>query len=143
MARRGWGLFAVLPSPHQPARTATHQSPPSPGSLAQVSKQDMNRLVMDYLVTEGYVDAAAAFEAESGAQPGCQLSSITDRMEIRRAVQAGDVPAAIERVNDLNPEVRAPQSPCRSSRMGRGPAMIPPQWPFMPAALSSLCPPPI
>ena len=60
---------------------------------------------MNFLVTEGYVDAAAAFEQESGTDAGVQLSSITDRMDIRKAVQAGDVPAAMERVNDLNPEV--------------------------------------
>jgi hypothetical protein len=29
-----------------------------------------------------------------------------DRMEIRKAVQAGQVEEAIDKVNDLNPEVR-------------------------------------
>jgi hypothetical protein len=33
------------------------------------------------------------------------LAAITDRMEIRRAVQRGDVEAAVERVNDLDPEI--------------------------------------
>ena len=28
-------------------------------------------------------------------------------MEVRRAVQSGDVDGAIEKVNDLNPEVRS------------------------------------
>ena len=55
---------------------------------------------------QGYVDAARAFEAESGAAPGVDLGALTDRMEIRRAVAGGDVEAAIERVNDLDPEVR-------------------------------------
>jgi len=35
------------------------------------------------------------------------LAAITDRMEIRKAVQSGDIQQAIERVNDLNPEVRS------------------------------------
>lgn len=45
------------------------------------------------------------FESESGTAPGVELSTITDRMEIRKAVQAGDVEQAIEKVNDLDPEV--------------------------------------
>jgi hypothetical protein len=45
------------------------------------------------------------FEKESGTAPGVDLGAITDRMEIRKAVQAGHVEEAIERVNDLNPEV--------------------------------------
>mmetsp|Transcript_29236 Transcript_29236/g.93522 ORF Transcript_29236/g.93522 Transcript_29236/m.93522 type:complete len:114 (+) Transcript_29236:182-523(+) len=77
------------------------------GKLAQVKvrKEDMNKLVMNFLLTEGYVEAARTFERESGTSPGVDLESITDRMEIRRAVQSGNVDDAIERVNDLNPEI--------------------------------------
>jgi hypothetical protein len=52
------------------------------------------------------VDAARQFECESGTPAGVELGSITDRMEIRNAVQRGQVEEAIDRVNDLNPEVR-------------------------------------
>lgn len=45
------------------------------------------------------------FESESGTAPGVNLDAITDRMEVRRALQGGDVESAIERVNDLDPEV--------------------------------------
>jgi hypothetical protein len=45
------------------------------------------------------------FESESGTAPGVQLSTIMDRMEIRKAVQTGQVEEAIDKVNDLNPEV--------------------------------------
>lgn len=34
------------------------------------------------------------------------LGTITDRMAVRKAVQCGQVEDAIEKVNDLNPEVR-------------------------------------
>lgn len=71
----------------------------------KIRKEDMNRLVMNFLVTEGYVEAAQTFEKESGTQPGIDLGAITDRMEIRKAVQSGNVEEAIERVNDLNPEI--------------------------------------
>lgn len=45
------------------------------------------------------------FEKESGTAPGVNLEAITDRMEVRRALQGGNVEAAMERVNDLDPEV--------------------------------------
>lgn len=45
------------------------------------------------------------FAEESGTAAGIDLESITDRMEIRRCVQTGQVESAIDRVNDLNPEV--------------------------------------
>lgn len=58
------------------------------------------------MAPQGYVEAAHTFELESGTPPGVDLGAITDRMEIRRAVQSGNVEEAIERVNDLNPEAR-------------------------------------
>lgn len=61
---------------------------------------------MNYLMIEGYKDAAERFASESGLQPSIDLSSIEDRMVIRNAVQNGDIDEAIERVNDLDPEVK-------------------------------------
>ena len=40
-----------------------------------------------------------------GTPAGVELGSITDRMQIRQAVQGGHVEEAIDQVNDLNPEV--------------------------------------
>ena len=57
-------------------------------------------------LVQGYVDAAEVFHKESDTKPGVDLAAITDRMQIRKAVQSGDIQQAIERVNDLNPEVR-------------------------------------
>lgn len=36
------------------------------------------------------------------------LATITDRMAVKKAVQCGNVEDAIEKVNDLNPEVKMP-----------------------------------
>ncbi len=58
---------------------------------------------MNYLVIEGYKDAAEKFQAECGADPGIDLHSISERMATRRAIQSGDVQTAIERANDLDP----------------------------------------
>ena len=57
-------------------------------------------------LAQGHVEAARLFEQESGTSPGIELSSITGRMEVRRALQNGSVEEAIELVNDMNPEVR-------------------------------------
>lgn len=65
----------------------------------------MNRLVMDYLVVEGYKEAAENFAREAGMSAVPDLQSIQNRMMVRNAIQRGDIVEAIEQVNDLNPEV--------------------------------------
>ncbi|KAJ7038287.1 CTLH/CRA C-terminal to lish motif domain-containing protein [Mycena alexandri] len=73
----------------------------------QVTKHDLNRLIMDYLVIEGYKSAAEEFcvEANLTGQVDVDFDSIESRMDIRDALQRGDVEDAIARVNDLNPEI--------------------------------------
>ncbi|ORX93435.1 hypothetical protein K493DRAFT_284705 [Basidiobolus meristosporus CBS 931.73] len=71
----------------------------------QVNKHDLNKLVMNYLVIEGYKDAAEKFSQECGLSPNIDLTSIEDRMNIRNAVHSGDIGEAVERVNDLDPEI--------------------------------------
>ena len=61
---------------------------------------------MDYLVIEGFKSAAEEFSREAGIASPVDLDSIESRMNIREALQRGDVSEAIARVNDLNPEVR-------------------------------------
>ncbi|KAJ8549606.1 hypothetical protein K7X08_033313 [Anisodus acutangulus] len=75
----------------------------------KIRKEDTNRLVMNFLVTEGYVEAAQKFKMESGTDPDIDLATITDRMAVKKAVQSG----AIEKVNDLNPE-KLNEYPCCS-----------------------------
>ncbi|KAK4485213.1 hypothetical protein RD792_007840 [Penstemon davidsonii] len=70
----------------------------------KVRKEEMNKLVMNFLVTEGYVEAAEKFRLESGTEH-IDLATITDRMAVKKAVQSGNVVDAIEKVNDLNPEI--------------------------------------
>eukprot|EP00842_Homolaphlyctis_polyrhiza_P004372 jgi/Hompol1/4936/HPOL_000456-RA len=71
----------------------------------KISKDDLNKLIMNYLVIEGYKDAAEKFSKESGLVPSIDLASIEDRMNIRNAIQSGRVDDAIEKVNDLDPEI--------------------------------------
>ena len=62
---------------------------------------------MDYLVIEGYKSAAEEFSQEANLSPPVDFESIESRMNIREALQRGDIEDAITRVNDLNPEVCA------------------------------------
>lgn len=73
--------------------------------LRNFLRRDLNRLVMDYLVIEGYKEAAENFARESGLEPLLDFESIQSRMNVRNAIQQGNVQEAIERINDLNPEV--------------------------------------
>jgi hypothetical protein len=61
-------------------------------------------------LSQGYVEAARTFQQESGTEPEVELSQITDRMQIRQAVQTGHVEEAIDKVNDLNPEASDQQN---------------------------------
>ncbi|XP_020242136.1 glucose-induced degradation protein 8 homolog isoform X2 [Asparagus officinalis] len=70
----------------------------------KIRKDDVNKLVMNFLVTEGYADAAEKFRIESGTEH-IDLATITDRMAVKKALQSGNVQDAIEKVNDLNPEI--------------------------------------
>ncbi|KAL5495296.1 hypothetical protein ACEPAI_759 [Sanghuangporus weigelae] len=71
----------------------------------QINKHDLNRLVMDYLVIEGYKTAAEEFSKEADLLLPADSRSIEDRTIIREALQRGDVEEAIMRVNELDPEI--------------------------------------
>ena len=47
-----------------------------------LSRAALDSLVMDYLVVEGYRDAAAAFAIDSQQQPKVELSSVASRMQV-------------------------------------------------------------
>ena len=60
---------------------------------------------MNYLIIEGYKEAAENFSQESGLDASIDFASIHERTEIRTAVEEGRIEEAIEKVNDLDPEV--------------------------------------
>ena len=66
----------------------------------------INTLVMDYLVSEGYPSAAQNFALEANVHPRVDIESIEERVVIRNAIYGGDIQTAIERINELNPQVR-------------------------------------
>ena len=60
---------------------------------------------MDYLITNGYPAAAKKFAAEANIQPKMDVESIQERVDIRSAIHSGDIKTAIEKLNELNPQV--------------------------------------
>ena len=67
--------------------------------------RDINFVVMDYLISEGYPRAAEKFAKEANIQLPLEEESIQSRVEIRCAIHAGDIDTAINKINDLNPQV--------------------------------------
>eukprot|EP01080_Neovahlkampfia_damariscottae_P011325 gene11325-4137_t len=71
----------------------------------KISKKELDKIVMNYLVVEGYQEAAEMFQQESNTPTEIDLNSITERVSIRNSIQNGNIEEAIEKVNDLNPEI--------------------------------------
>uniref|UniRef100_A0A182M0U5 CTLH domain-containing protein n=1 Tax=Anopheles culicifacies TaxID=139723 RepID=A0A182M0U5_9DIPT len=70
-----------------------------------IKQEDINKLIMNYLVTEGFKEAAEKFQAESGVVPSVDLNSLDNRILIREAVQNGFIQEATHLVNQLHPEL--------------------------------------
>nr|CAD7430525.1 unnamed protein product [Timema monikensis] len=70
-----------------------------------IQRADMNKLIMNYLVTEGFKEAAEKFQQESGVEPSLELESLDDRIRIRDAIQSGRIQEATALVNLLHPEL--------------------------------------
>jgi LisH len=62
-------------------------------------------VIMDYLINEGYPLAARKFAIEANIQPPAEIDTMQERVEIRSAIHRGDIQAAIESINELNPQV--------------------------------------
>ncbi|KAF2149025.1 hypothetical protein K461DRAFT_282503 [Myriangium duriaei CBS 260.36] len=69
------------------------------------SKTDINFVIMDYLINEGYPSAAAKFAKEANIRPFADSEAIQQRVNIRNAIHIGDIQLAIERINELNPQI--------------------------------------
>ena len=74
--------------------------------IDKVLDREINRLIMDYLVNEGYPEAASKFASEAKMAIATDFDNICDRVQIRDAIHSGDMQAAIEKINELDPQVR-------------------------------------
>ncbi|KAG5883111.1 hypothetical protein JTB14_004645 [Gonioctena quinquepunctata] len=70
-----------------------------------LGRSNMNKLIMNYLVTEGFKEAAEKFQQESGVIPTVELHSLDDRIRIRDAIMTGKIQEATALINQLHPEM--------------------------------------
>ncbi|KAH7035650.1 ran binding protein in the microtubule-organising centre [Microdochium trichocladiopsis] len=68
-------------------------------------KSDINALILDYLTVAGYPNAAAKFSAEANLPPQQDMSDIQARQRIQASIHRGDIEAAIDELNDLDPSI--------------------------------------
>lgn len=71
----------------------------------EIGRTSMNKLIMNYLVTEGFKEAAEKFQQESGVGPTVDLNSLEDRIRIRDAIITGQVQEATALINQLHPDL--------------------------------------
>lgn len=70
-----------------------------------IPRAEVNKVIMEYLVKEGFKDAVMAFQEESGVDPGVNMAILDDQIKIRDAIEAGSIQDAVELVNDADPEI--------------------------------------
>ena len=56
--------------------------------MSTLRKEELDEMVMEYLVTEGHKEAAEELHKATGTAPNVSLDAITERVMIRNAVQA-------------------------------------------------------
>jgi glucose-induced degradation protein 8 len=81
------------------------ESRTGPNAVFLGNRRDINALIMDYLINAGYPSAARRFAKEAGIEITPEIVSIEDRVEIRNAIHSGDIQVAIEKINELDPQV--------------------------------------
>ncbi|KAI5363013.1 putative CRA domain-containing protein [Septoria linicola] len=69
------------------------------------SKSDINWVIMDYLVSEGYPAAAEKFAQETNLGNPDDLESIRERVAVRNAIHSGNVEEAIELINEIDHQI--------------------------------------
>ena len=68
-------------------------------------RAEINKIIMEYLVKEGFKEAVLSFQKESGVEPGVDMAMLDDQIKIRGAIESGAIQEAVELVNDIDPEV--------------------------------------
>ena len=77
-----------------------------PGADLGDLDRDLNTVIMDYLISEGYPSAAQKFAHEANIRPVVDVDAVEERVAIREALHKGNIQVAIEKINELNPQVR-------------------------------------
>jgi hypothetical protein len=72
---------------------------------------EINWVIMDYLVAEGYPGAAEKFAQETSLCKPADVESITARVDVRKAIHAGQIDQAISLINEIDAQVSTRCSP--------------------------------
>ncbi len=72
--------------------------------------RDIDRIVLNYLVIEGFKEAAQEFVTEAGLEEVADvnqldLGSIDYRLRVRQAIQSGQIATAVQELNNFDPEI--------------------------------------
>ena len=65
----------------------------------------MNKLVMNYLVTEGFKEAADKFGTETGIHYPYDSDTLAERIKIRECIESGQMQRAVHLINNLHPDL--------------------------------------
>ncbi|CAF1222094.1 unnamed protein product [Adineta steineri] len=72
----------------------------------RLERSTLNRLIINYLVTEGFKEAAEKFAEEAGISlSNVDLTSLDERLRIREAIESGRIQEAINLINTKAPEL--------------------------------------
>ncbi|XP_057964035.1 protein GID8 homolog [Malania oleifera] len=71
----------------------------------RIRKKDMNELVMNFLVTKGFVLTAEIFHKESGTEPEIDLATMSTRAALIQAIYCGKLEKAVQILNSSYSEV--------------------------------------
>ena len=72
---------------------------------SSLKRSEMNELIMDYLVHEGFKEAAERFREEAGIEPKLNGELIDKRVEIRHLIETGDILRGQSLINTHYPEL--------------------------------------
>ena len=72
--------------------------------------REIDKLILNYLVIEGFKEAAEEFIQESGLDEfedvkNLDLDSIDYRLKVRQAIQSGEIDSAVRELNNFDPEI--------------------------------------
>ena len=89
----------------QPGPGSSHNKWEEKVKAYHLPRAELSKLVMEYLVKEGFKASVECFQAETGIDPGVNMAIMDDQIKIRQAVEAGDIQTAMELVNEVDPEI--------------------------------------
>mmetsp|Transcript_13063 Transcript_13063/g.19716 ORF Transcript_13063/g.19716 Transcript_13063/m.19716 type:complete len:381 (+) Transcript_13063:84-1226(+) len=74
--------------------------------LVSVNSSEMNAIIFDYLIVEGYVDAARSFAEEASMDiSSINFDAISRRVRVRSLIQEGNMDAALLELAEMNPSI--------------------------------------